>query len=101
FKSTDWGSWGATATYFGAMNITFASQRALLADSSDWNLSDRNMYATGHTTPPPVAINVPAYTVREPNRHRGGNGNVLFGDLHAAGGPWSRMRWSIDDPSKY
>jgi prepilin-type N-terminal cleavage/methylation domain-containing protein/prepilin-type processing-associated H-X9-DG protein len=96
----DMASWGP-AKHFGANNITLMSQRALIAEGTDWHLGDRSSYAAGHTTPPPVSVNYPAYTVRDPTRHRGNNGNVLFADLHAAGGPWSRMRWSIDDPSKF
>jgi prepilin-type N-terminal cleavage/methylation domain-containing protein/prepilin-type processing-associated H-X9-DG protein len=96
----DMASWGP-AKHFGVNNISKPSQRALIAEGTDWHLGDRTSYATGHTTPPPVSINTPAGTVRDPTRHRGNNGNVLFCDQHAAGGPWSRMRWSIDDPTKY
>jgi prepilin-type N-terminal cleavage/methylation domain-containing protein/prepilin-type processing-associated H-X9-DG protein len=100
-RSGDWGSWGANHRDFPLGKITLASQRALIAESIDWNLGDRTSYAGGHLAPvDKVEYNggTGVITARYGTRHRG-NSNALFADLHAAGGPWSRMRLALDDPA--
>lgn len=101
FRSLDWGSWGFNYRDFTMGGIDLASQRALVAESIDWNLGNHTSYASGTRLAPVDKVDVTAtgtISAYYGTRHRG-NSNAVFGDLHAAGGPWSRMRLALDDPA--
>jgi prepilin-type N-terminal cleavage/methylation domain-containing protein/prepilin-type processing-associated H-X9-DG protein len=96
-------AWGSQVRDIPLAHIGLPGQRALLSESVDWHQGSYTTYAAGHPNAPTASIEfnggTGAITAWKGSRHGGDRINMLFCDLHAAGGGWTRIRLALDDPA--